>query len=84
MAVASGLIGSGLQVVILEAGPLTPDMENQRLAAGELAGLPYDPLEDVRARAFGGTAHYWNIDLGGGAPGLRLRRLDSLDLLPRD
>lgn len=84
LAVASGLIGSGLQVVILEAGPLEPDMENQRLAAGELAGLPYDPLEDVRARAFGGTAHYWNIDLGGGAPGLRLRRLDSLDLLPRD
>ncbi len=77
------LIHSGLKVVLLEAGPFDPDLENQRMADGELTGLPYS-LQNARARAFGGTAHFWNINLGGGSPGLRLRRLDDSDFRPRE
>ena len=77
------LIRSGLKVVLLEAGPIDPDLENQRMAEGDTVGLPYT-LQEARARAFGGTAHFWNIDMGGGSPGLRLRRLDESDFRPRE
>lgn len=84
IAVALRLVELGLEVVVLEAGSLEPDNETQRLAGGEVAGLAYDSLEHARGRSFGGSAQLWNVDLGGGMPGARMRRLDAVDFTERE
>lgn len=83
IALASRLADLGAHVVLLDAGPREPDDESQRLAEGEVSGYSYSRLDHARARALGGTAHFWNIDLGGGSPGLRLRRMDESDFRVR-
>jgi len=84
IAVALNLVERGLEVIVVEAGSLEPDVEMQRFAAGEIAGLDYDPLDHARGRAFGGSAQLWNVDLGGGMPGARMRRLDAMDFVERE
>lgn len=84
IAVALRLVELGLEVIVLEAGSLEPDNESQRLAVGEISGLAYDSLEHARGRSFGGSAQLWNVDLGGGMPGARMRRLDSVDFFERE
>lgn len=84
IAVALSLVERGLEVIVLEAGSLEPDVDNQRFAAGEIAGRAYDPLDHARGRSFGGSARLWNVDLGGGLPGARLRRLDAVDFTKRE
>lgn len=84
IAVALRLVELGLEVIVLEAGSLEPDGEIQRLAVGEVSGLAYDSLEHARGRSFGGSAQLWNVDLGGGMPGARMRRLDAVDFTERE
>lgn len=84
ISVALSLVEQGLEVIVLEAGSLEPDIENQRFAAGEIAGRAYDPLDHARGRSFGGSARLWNVDLGGGMPGARMRRLDAIDFSERE
>lgn len=84
IAVALSLVEQGLEVIVLEAGSLEPDVEMQRFAAGEIAGRGYDPLDHARGRSFGGSAQLWNVDLGGGMPGARMRRLDAIDFIERE
>jgi choline dehydrogenase-like flavoprotein len=56
---ARRLAGRGLDVALMEAGGLDPDPRSQALYEGELAGLPYYPLDAARLRFFGGTSGHW-------------------------
>jgi choline dehydrogenase-like flavoprotein len=49
---------------MIESGGMEPDDATQSIAAGEITGNPYGPLESTRNRAFGGTAHAWGTDFG--------------------
>ena len=60
IALARELIGRRLRVVVLESGGLTYDAETQSLYRGELAGVPYFPLESARLRFFGGSTNHWS------------------------
>ena len=57
--IARELIGSGLEVCLLESGGLEPDAETQDLYAGELVGHHYQTLDTTRLRFFGGTTNHW-------------------------
>ena len=83
LALGTALAASGVRTLVLEAGALDLDIESQRLAAGEIGGRAYDELEHARARAFGGSSRLWNVDMGSGPGGARLRRLDPIDFAKR-
>lgn len=83
LALGTSLAARGVRTLVLEAGALDLDIESQRLAAGEIGGRAYDELEHARARAFGGSSRLWNVDMGGGPGGARLRRLDPIDFAER-
>jgi choline dehydrogenase-like flavoprotein len=51
--------GKGFDVTILESGGLHAEPETQALAAGEIGGIGYVPLESARLRAFGGATGLW-------------------------
>lgn len=46
------------QVLILEAGGVETEPENDALLTGECSGLPY-PITETRARQFGGSSGLW-------------------------
>lgn len=56
---ARALRGTGYRVCLLESGGLAVAEDTQSLAVGEVAGLPYPPLERGRLRCFGGTTGHW-------------------------
>src|SRR5262245_33484082 len=77
--------GQGFQVLVLESGALQRDDDTQALYQGENVGHPYYPLHEARARYCGGSANFWDIDLGDGRfGGARLRPLDPVDFEERD
>lgn len=84
LTLARELSGRGLQVLVLESGALTLDDDTQALYRGEGVGLPYYPLHEARARYCGGSANFWDIDLGDGRLGVRLRPPDPIDFEARD
>ncbi len=51
---------------------------------GDNIGNPYYPLGEARARFSGGSANYWETDLGNQRLGARLRPLDAIDFEERD
>lgn len=53
------LAGQGIDVLLLESGGLDPDMDSQALAAGEVGGIGYVPLQSARIRCFGGSTGHW-------------------------
>lgn len=53
------LAGQGFRVLLLESGGFDPDVESQALAAGEIAGIGYVPLQTARIRCFGGSTGHW-------------------------
>ncbi len=56
---AQALTGAHLDVVVLESGGLEEEPETRRLNAGDLAGVPYFPLDETRHRRLGGSTHRW-------------------------
>lgn len=81
---ARELAGRELSVCVLESGERKPDKNTQRLCEGEIAGLPYYPLDTARSRQFGGSSNRWLLELGDGRTGARLRPLDPIDFEKRD
>lgn len=59
ISLARSLIGSGLQVCVLESGGFEPDEEIQSLYQGENVGYPYGDLRAARLRYFGGSTNHW-------------------------
>jgi choline dehydrogenase-like flavoprotein len=59
IALALELAGGSARVVVLESGGLSYDLAAQALNEGELAGVPYFPLQATRLRALGGTTNHW-------------------------
>lgn len=60
LTIAAELIGSGLNVIVLEAGGPRAERSVQDAARGVLAeGVVHDPLELVRQRRLGGTTTQW-------------------------
>lgn len=58
IAIANALIGSGLNVVVLESGNFAPENATLALSGGRVSGLPYS-LEASRLRFFGGSSNHW-------------------------
>jgi choline dehydrogenase-like flavoprotein len=82
--IAREFIGTNIRVGLLESGSLEPDRITQSLYWGQNVGYKYYSLDTARARFFGGTSNCWNIPLGNGHVGVRLRPLDSFDFEVRD
>ena len=57
--VANRLRGSGLKVVLIEAGGQHVSLRDQRLYAGENIGHPYFRLDGCRYRLLGGSSNRW-------------------------
>lgn len=70
MAVAKEFDGSKTIVTVVESGGFGFDPETQKLAEGDVVGLPYMPLSAARLRYFGGTSNHW---------GGNVRPLDPID-----
>ncbi|MGH7827798.1 MAG: FAD-dependent monooxygenase, partial [Candidatus Binatia bacterium] len=82
---AREFIDRGVEVCLLESGDLKFNPEIQSLCSGENVGYRYFPLQDARARYFGGSANLWDIDMGDGCvSAARLRPFDSIDFEERD
>jgi choline dehydrogenase-like flavoprotein len=75
IAMARGLSGRGLRIVLLEGGGEQLEAATQTLYQGKNTGLPYFPLESSRLRYLGGTTGHW-----GGA----CRPLDPIDFERRE
>lgn len=78
ISIAKELIGSGIRVVLLESGGLEFEKDLMKLTEGESVGRPYPPLFEARARAFGGSSHFWREGRS-----MRSRPLDPIDLEER-
>lgn len=59
IAIARELIGSGIQVVLLESGGLDYDDDTQDLYVGEVDGNPSIALDASRLRYLGGSSNHW-------------------------
>ena len=60
ISVALELLGSGMRIVLLEAGGTTEDPEDQALYEGEVADpLLHSPPDKYRQRRFGGSTTIW-------------------------
>lgn len=80
--VASGLLGSGLRVVVLESGGRTVPEGGEPYTSTRSVGERY-PLDVSRARGLGGSANRWDIPTPAGGPRVRLRELEDLDFEDR-
>ena len=60
MTLARKLAAKGWNVGLFESGGLEVTAEAQEVAAGEIVGLDYFPLDSVRLRALGGTSGHWS------------------------
>ena len=56
---ARQLIGSNVDVVVLESGGFEEDPDTQDLYSGTGSGLPYFDLATARLRFFGGSTNHW-------------------------
>lgn len=82
LTVAGELLGSGLRVLVVEAGGRVVPEGGQPYAAGSNVGLPY-PLARSRRQGLGGTAHRWDLATPAGGPCVRLRELEEIDFEDR-
>lgn len=78
LAVASGLAGRPLDVLLLESGPMAPSADRQALNDGDTAGDPYAGLQRTRHRGIGGTTRLWNTPVAG-RTGAKYAPLDPID-----
>ena len=63
-----------IRIALLESGGESFRDDTDELAAGELVGIPIEPLKHTRRRVLGGTSTVWNG---------QCRMLDDLDFKPR-
>ena len=84
IALAREFIKAPCRVLLLESGGRQPEAATQSLYAGDNVGFPYFPLDDARARVWGGSSTRWDIPIGGGRVGPRIRPLDDIDFERRD
>ncbi|MEJ2295127.1 MAG: GMC oxidoreductase [Candidatus Lokiarchaeota archaeon] len=59
LAIAQQLMHSNISVALYEGGGMEYDYKSQELYKGENLGIPYPPLDSVRARYYGGTTNFW-------------------------
>ncbi len=59
ISLALGLLGSGLRVVLIEAGGLKPDAKSQDFYEGEVMGAAHSPPHMYRQRRLGGSTTIW-------------------------
>lgn len=77
------LLGVHSRVLVVPGGERQRSSRTTDLYRGETVGDAYSPLENVRARRFGGTSNLWCIRLGDGSIGVRYVPLDPIDFEPR-
>jgi choline dehydrogenase-like flavoprotein len=82
LALAHGLFGAGIDVLLLESGGRDADPTIQRLNVGTTEGAPYAGLTETRRRQIGGTARSWNTPVGTGT-GAKYVPLDPIDFETR-
>lgn len=80
---ARELANQDFSVVLLESGGIKPDRESHALNAGRNIGHPYFSLDTSRARFLGGCCNRWNLKIGQGRLGARVRPLDAVDFETR-
>jgi len=81
---AKELMGTGLNICLLESGGIEPDSKTQSLCRGKNVGYPYYPLDTARSRNFGGSSIKWLLELGDNKLGARLQTLDAIDFEKRE
>ena len=81
---AKELMGSGLDICLLESGGIEPDSKTQALCRGKTIGHPYYPLDTARVRHFGGSSIKWLLELGDNKLGARLQTMDAIDFEKRE
>ena len=72
------LAGSGLEILVLEAGAVSPAATDRWAARGENADPSYYRLGRTRVVGFGGSSNHWMPPAG-----MRARPLDELDFSER-
>lgn len=82
LTMAAELMGSGLHVLVVEAGSRRVIPGGEPYTSSRSVGLPY-PLAGSRFRGVGGSANHWDIETPCGGPRVRLRELDDLDFEDR-
>ena len=82
LTVAHELAGSGLHVLLLEAGPDRPPPQGVDVPGTTSTGLPYPPAT-TRSAGVGGSGVLWDIPTPAGPSHVRLKELDELDLQDR-
>ena len=82
LALARGLCGRGLRVLVLESGGERSDPAIEALGDGDVVGDAYAGLAATRSRGIGGTARIWNT-LARGSVSAKCVPLDRVDLAPR-
>ena len=73
--VAHELIGSGIDVILLEGGGKDYTEESQAIYQGTTTGRKYKNLDESRLRFFGGSTNHWAGSC---------RQLDEIDFERRD
>jgi choline dehydrogenase-like flavoprotein len=75
LAFASAFLDTDTTVILLESGPIGPDVEADDLSEGASTAHPYFPLSEGAPRRLGGAADTW---------GAWCRPLEPIDFEPRD
>jgi choline dehydrogenase-like flavoprotein len=57
---AMELLGTGLEVALIESGGLDYEDDTQVLYDGDVTGLIYFPLDSARLRYLGGSSNHWD------------------------
>ncbi len=78
VALAHELVGTDIDVIVLESGGLEPEPSILALNDGEVVGDPFAALRETRHRQLGGTARLWNTPVFG-EMGAKYVPLDSVD-----
>ena len=60
ISMARSLIGTSIDVLVIESGDMEFDDATQALYQGESVGMPYFGLDEARLRFFGGSSNHWD------------------------
>lgn len=82
LTVAHELLGSGLHILVLEAGSASPPTGGVDVDTTVNVGLPYCP-QSTRSSGVGGSSLRWNVETPLGPRFIRLKELDEIDFEDR-